>query len=359
MFKFGLVEFNIQEEDDALLDAFNFLNGKRVDSPDWDILWYYSTDPPPSLYHNIDKQRRINHIPGCTALADKWLLFQNLERRYGSNSTEQKNTVKRFYPHTWRLPEDREELSSNFKNNDTKPLIIKSKKGSYGQGMHVVNSIKALPQKGSWLAQEYLNSPHLINRSKYNIRVFVLITDTKPFTAYLYHDAIIDINVQPYSKNSNSFSDQSIHIANTGVQCKQKDLNLEKHFLNLQKWLSLLAIETDSNKVWQAVKEVIKKTFLAGADPIHKHASKKIAHSEQCFELFGLDLMLDDELNPWIIECNRTPSMSPKYSGPLKFNLLKDTLGLILERRSSLSEIDDSDQKPEPLLEFGNFKRLI
>lgn len=41
-----------------------------------------------------------------------------------------------------------------------------------------------------------------------------------------------------------------------------------------------------------------------------------------CFELFGFDIMLDDNFNPWLIEVNESPSM--EYSTDITERLVKE-----------------------------------
>ena len=54
-----------------------------------------------------------------------------------------------------------------------------------------------------------------------------------------------------------------------------------------------------------------------------------------CFELFGYDIMLDSDLNPWLLEVNLAPSLSA--DSPLdyniKSNLIIDLFNLVGVRR--------------------------
>ena len=50
-----------------------------------------------------------------------------------------------------------------------------------------------------------------------------------------------------------------------------------------------------------------------------------------CFEVLGFDIMLDEDLKPWLIEINFTPSFwtdSP-LDKKVKYSLIKDTLLLL------------------------------
>ena len=54
-----------------------------------------------------------------------------------------------------------------------------------------------------------------------------------------------------------------------------------------------------------------------------------------CFELFGFDILIDSNLKPWILEANLSPSLATDspldYS--IKTNLMTDTFNLISIRK--------------------------
>ena len=50
-----------------------------------------------------------------------------------------------------------------------------------------------------------------------------------------------------------------------------------------------------------------------------------------CFEILGIDLMIDHKQKVWLIEVNHTPSFSTDtpFDYDLKYNVVKDTLKLM------------------------------
>lgn len=56
-----------------------------------------------------------------------------------------------------------------------------------------------------------------------------------------------------------------------------------------------------------------------------------------CFEILGMDIMIDENFKPWLLEVNHSPSFSSDtpFDKELKFNLIRDTLILM-----NFNEID-------------------
>ena len=50
-----------------------------------------------------------------------------------------------------------------------------------------------------------------------------------------------------------------------------------------------------------------------------------------CFEILGMDVILDHNLKPWLLEVNHTPSFTTDtpFDHELKYNVIKDTITLM------------------------------
>jgi hypothetical protein len=58
---------------------------------------------------------------------------------------------------------------------------------------------------------------------------------------------------------------------------------------------------------------------------------KNHEHRNNCFELYGFDVLVDENLNPWLLECNVCPSLSSPslLDKRIKTSLICDILNLI------------------------------
>lgn len=79
-----------------------------------------------------------------------------------------------------------------------------------------------------------------------------------------------------------------------------------------------------------------------------------------CFEILGFDIILDENLKPWLLEVNHTPSFSTDsdLDYKIKFNLIKDSLKLVnvkrkLSKLKKLKEIIEYEDR-----HLGNFRRI-
>jgi tubulin polyglutamylase TTLL6/13 len=69
----------------------------------------------------------------------------------------------------------------------------------------------------------------------------------------------------------------------------------------------------DFEKLWHNIQQVIIKTMLAGHAALNHNYRlffPRTADANCCFQILGFDIMLDEDLDPWVIEVNRSPSLA-------------------------------------------------
>ena len=84
-------------------------------------------------------------------------------------------------------------------------------------------------------------------------------------------------------------------------------------------------------------------------------------YRNQCFELYGFDVMVDSKLRPWLLEVNVCPSLSSSspYDKQVKTMLLCDTLHLVgfkIYDRKKMEE-DKKKENKQRLLGFESKPR--
>lgn len=101
-------------------------------------------------------------------------------------------------------------------------------------------------------------------------------------------------------------------------------------------------------EVFGNIKDLIIKTILSVESVIGNTMNRASKHRHLCFEMYGFDVILDNNLKPWLLEVNVLPSLAS--SAPLdkviKTSLLSDifnTIGLVPYSRKKLQkQIEES-----------------
>ena len=86
--------------------------------------------------------------------------------------------------------------------------------------------------------------------------------------------------------------------------------------------------------LWNSIKQISVKTIIACYERIkHNYISSQPEqyHNRMAFHILGLDIMIDDNFRPILLEVNHTPSFNTDtpLDSKLKTALIKDTLVLL------------------------------
>jgi hypothetical protein len=66
----------------------------------------------------------------------------------------------------------------------------------------------------------------------------------------------------------------------------------------------------DYDDVFKRVNDVIIKAVLSVEPIIANNMQRASRNRHLCFELYGFDVILDNDLKPWVLEVNVLPSFS-------------------------------------------------
>ena len=77
--------------------------------------------------------------------------------------------------------------------------------------------------------------------------------------------------------------------------------------------------------------DIIIKTLISAEPKIVKEMNKAGNRQKCCFEVYGFDIMFDENMKPWILEVNCLPSLSSSsiFDKQVKTMLICDTFTLI------------------------------
>ena len=83
--------------------------------------------------------------------------------------------------------------------------------------------------------------------------------------------------------------------------------------------------------MWSRTYDVILKTLACGEHYVLQAMKKNGMYRQNCFEVFGFDILLDSDLKPWLVEVNLSPSLAPDspLDMTIKTSLLTDTFNMV------------------------------
>lgn len=61
--------------------------------------------------------------------------------------------------------------------------------------------------------------------------------------------------------------------------------------------------------LWDRIHDLVVRAVLAVEAPVCKAVGAHVPSRLNCFELLGLDIIVDDQLRPWLLEVNQNPSL--------------------------------------------------
>ncbi|XP_078082532.1 tubulin polyglutamylase TTLL11 isoform X4 [Mustelus asterias] len=164
---------------------------------------------------------QVNKYPGMTELVRK-INFSRAVRTMQELFPEE----YKFYPRSWILPEEYQNFADQVrvsKENDSswKPtFIVKPDGGSQGDGIYLIKDstdVRMLANLRSKpvVVQEYISKPLLIEKLKFDIRLYVLLKSLDPLEIYIAKDGLSRFCTEPYQEpNSKNFHRVFMHLTN-------------------------------------------------------------------------------------------------------------------------------------------------
>lgn len=91
---------------------------------------------------------------------------------------------------------------------------------SCGRGIKICDSKQRISKKEGILASKYVHNPHLINGLKYDLRVYVLVTQFCPLKVYIYNDGLVRFATEKYTMDPKQMSQKYVHLTNFSINKK-------------------------------------------------------------------------------------------------------------------------------------------
>ena len=134
-----------------------------------------------------------------------------------------------FFPTTWIIPGEIQDLRNEFDRNKGKKItyIVKPDSLSQGKGIFLSRRLDVIlknieetreEQQQGFVIQQYLDCPHLIEDLKYDLRIYVLLYGVNPLRIYIHKEGIARFCTEPYRKpNGRNLSNLYMHLTNYAI----------------------------------------------------------------------------------------------------------------------------------------------
>ncbi|KAG5187924.1 tubulin-tyrosine ligase family-domain-containing protein [Tribonema minus] len=314
------------------------------DEIDWDIHWA-DVGWVRDMYDQVqlDDVQRLSHFKNHYELTRKDLMVKNLKRmrrQLQRSGNAEEAAAYNFWTETFILPNEYSMFIEEFRRWPDSMWIMKPTNRAQGRGIFLFNKLSQIsdwkkdhnwrpdqPQAESYIAQRYIMNPCTVGGKKFDLRLYVLVTSFSPLAVWLYGAGFARFSGQRYTQERGSMGNVYVHLTNVAIQKKAEGYDrgvgckLALHALKLLLTARHGAAAVD--ELFHDMECLVVRALLS--------VQAAIVQDRHCFELYGLDVVVDDALKPWLIEANASPSLSAEHAtdAALKRQLVSDALDVV------------------------------
>lgn len=277
----------------------------------------------------LNENNKVFIIHNADEIVAKESLWRNLVSYYGLEK------ALTMIPMTYILYE-KNDVKRLIEDFDKEKLYILKKNVQRQEGIKIINNLDDIIKNkdGHILVQELLQDPYLIKGRKINLRIYVLVVcKGKNFDVYVYKDGFMYYTKDLFKENT---IEAGPNITTGYVDRWIYDVHPLTHE-DFRKYLDSDRSVTEpelkvfnsgtklSEYVFSNIYNLVRDVFTAFYGKIGNGEKLK---NHTCFQLFGLDVAIDNQLQAKIMEVNKGPDLGSKddRDGNLKKGLIKDIL---------------------------------
>ena len=326
----------------------------------------HSIDPVPEYGrsdNNPHKRQLVNHFANIEPLCTKNGLLTSLKSYYPPlklgcfdatpttfvcTSNTKDKSWQAFVEHFKDIARKKMKLISiPWKHCSENMWILKPTNSNQGRGIEVFKELTKIksfmrgkPKGEEWIFQKYLERPLLLWGRKFDIRVWVTVTEN--FEIYIHNEGYLRTSSESYTTDLDNTKNggttkSMVHLTNF---CMQKHgPNVGKYedgntlsFKEFQQYLDDFHADDQVNfrhEIFPRVKQLCVDAILSAH--LELEEGNKGRHSA---ELFGFDFMVDEDYRTWLIEVNTNPFLGTQneWHGKLVSDMIEGFTQLTIDR---------------------------
>lgn len=180
---------------------------------------------------------------------------------------------------------------------------------------------------------------------KFDLRLYVLVLGVEPLRIFLFKDGLARLATTPYSKpTDHNMSNMQMHLTNYAINKNSmgfmKNYTAMADFVGSKRSLKFVlrylrkTFKADTSQLMKEIKDLIIKSIIgAQAHLSHSYRNYQLEDYENslAFEILGFDIMLTDDVKPYLLEINHAPSFATDspLDEKIKGQVIYDTVNLL------------------------------
>eukprot|EP01041_Mallomonas_annulata_P008581 gene8581-17702_t len=316
----------------TIYDVLAARGWRHVESEtEWDFVWADRD----WVYNAFDKMhlenwQRLNHFRNGRELCRKDLMAKNMKRmrrQLEKDGRVEEAAQYNFIPNTFVLPREYAMFVEEFKKVGG-IWIMKPIGSAQGKGIFLFTRLSEIsewktdfkykpgptaPKGGTdekeveaYVVQRYLQFPLLIGGKKFDLRLYALVMSFSPLKVLQYRRGFARFTNSRYSSDPQDIYNGFVHLTNVAIQKTADNYDertggkMELQALKMY-LMTIYSIERIDALFWE-MQMIILRSLLA--------VQSVMISDKHCFEMYGYDIIIDQDLKPWLLEVNASPSLS-------------------------------------------------
>lgn len=296
----------------TILSGYGF-HEVHPNSADFNLMWTGAHLKPFAL-RSLAEFQRVNHFPRSYEITRKDRLYKNIDRLSHTKGMKHFD----FVPKSYMMPSEYQEFCAAYVK-EKGSWIVKPIASSRGRGIYLINNPNQVPLEDNIMVCKYIHNPMLIDGFKFDIRVYVAVTSYDPLIIYMFEEGLTRFATVKYERNTRHLKNQMMHLTNYSinkkshdyVRCEDPEVEDYGNKWSMSAMLRYLKQEgIDTALLMARIEAVVVKSIIAAELPIATACHMFVPNRGNCIELYGLDILVDENLKPWILEGNLSPSLA-------------------------------------------------
>ncbi|KAI6213640.1 Tubulin--tyrosine ligase-like protein 9 [Aphelenchoides besseyi] len=288
--------------------------------------------------HKFKEGQLVCHFRNDYELTRKDSIIKNHKK--ARKLVENQNKMD-YLPASYVLPTEYHIFVEEFKKYPATTIwIMKPVSGAQGRGIFLFKKLKDITEwkkkdrrtdadTEPYVVQSYIHRPYLIGGKKFDVRLYILVTSFRPLFAWVHREGFARFSHSRYSLES--CEDAYVHLTNVAIAKSAVDYDPERGL----KWsLDRLCRYLTARHGVDMVEKLLENIGWIIVYSL-RSVQNIIVQDNHCFELYGYDILIDENLKPWLLEVNASPSLTPSSQEDfeLKYRVLNHMLDVLdLER---------------------------